>query len=109
MAQFGMNASAGEVGCGYPDCGCCDDAACEDAIKQHPDFAPALTPAEKAGVGDGERDLPTEFEAWWETSAFHQARCDGYSQRKQLAWDAYYAASIRARAQPHSETRQEQR
>lgn len=58
--------------------------------------APALTPAEKAGVGDGERDLPTEFEAWWETSAFHQARCDGYSHRKQLAWDAYYAASIRA-------------
>jgi len=63
MAQFGMNVSAGEVGCGYPDCGCCDDAACEDAIKQHPDFAPALTPAEKAGVGDGDGDGGAWFEA----------------------------------------------
>ena len=40
MAQFGMNVSRGEVGCGYPDCGCCADAACEDAIKQHADFRP---------------------------------------------------------------------
>lgn len=39
MAQFGMNVSRGEVGCGYPDCGCCADAACEDAIKQHADFS----------------------------------------------------------------------
>lgn len=62
MAQFGMNVSAGEVGCGYPDCGCCDDAACEDAIKQHPDFAPALTPAEKAGVGDGVERLRKALE-----------------------------------------------
>lgn len=38
MAELAMQASRGEVGCGYPSCGCCADAACEDAILQHPDL-----------------------------------------------------------------------
>ncbi|TGR71376.1 hypothetical protein EN837_08140 [bacterium M00.F.Ca.ET.194.01.1.1] len=46
MAEFGMQVSRGEIGCGYPNCGCCVDAACGDAIKQHPDFA---APAKQEG------------------------------------------------------------
>ena len=38
-------------------------------------------------------DLPDHFENWWATSRFHEAPAERYSDRKQLAWDAYYASS----------------
>lgn len=99
MAQFGMNVSAGEVGCGYPDCGCCDDAACEDAIKQHPDFAPALTPAEKAGVGDG---LTGEMQ-WAMTLAFEASKADTTPGKMTDVYEALRSLSTTKPAQGDGE------
>lgn len=71
MAQFGMNVSAGEIGCGYPECGCCADAACEDAIKQHPDFA-ALTPASSAVEGEAVATEPYGYAFQHEETGLEQ-------------------------------------
>lgn len=38
-------------------------------------------------------DLPDHFENWWATSRFKKEPAERYSDRKQLAWDAFYAGS----------------
>ncbi|OKP79815.1 hypothetical protein BTE77_06920 [Ensifer adhaerens] len=56
------------------------------------------SPGKDGGQQEDLSDLPDQFETWWQTSRFNQEPCDRYSQRKQLAWDAYYAASIAPKA-----------
>jgi hypothetical protein len=45
-------------------------------------------------------DLPDHFENWWSTSRYRDRPAERYSERKQLAWEAYYAASKAAIPEP---------
>jgi hypothetical protein len=56
------------------------------------------TSALSAQVQDVARDLPTEFEKWWEDAGHYVGGVVKmtYTQRKQLAWDAFYAAAAPA-------------
>ena len=54
----------------------------------------AYTPSPQPNLAVTEPvDLPDHFENWWASSRFREAPAERYSDRKQLAWDAYYAAS----------------
>lgn len=59
--------------------------------------APAAAPAapQAAGVGE-ERDYPAEFEAWWATYRHRNRNVANYPVKKQIAFDAFYYASLRA-------------
>lgn len=51
-----------------------------------------------AQVQDVSRDLPSEFEKWWDDAGHYVGGVVKmtYTQRKQLAWDAFYAAAAPA-------------
>lgn len=48
-----------------------------------------------AQVQDVARDLPSEFEKWWDDAGHYVGGVVKmtYTQRKQLAWDAFYASA----------------
>lgn len=62
-----------------------DGGAPEHGIK----YVPA------AQVQDVARDLPSEFEKWWDDAGHYVGGVVKmtYTQRKQLAWDAFYASA----------------
>ncbi|UXS01138.1 hypothetical protein [Agrobacterium tumefaciens] len=57
-----------------------------------------------AQVQDVARDLPSEFEKWWDDAGHYVGGVVKmtYTQRKQLAWDAFFAS-----ANPAAPTKQE--
>lgn len=62
------------------------------------DLIPAyekLSAALSAQVQDVARDLPSEFEKWWDDAGHYVGGVVKmtYTQRKQLAWDAFYASA----------------
>lgn len=44
----------------------------------------------------GERDYPAEFEVWWSTYKHRNRTLANYPIKKQIAFDAYYCAALRA-------------
>lgn len=58
----------------------------------------ALEAALSAQEQDVARDLPSEFEKWWNDNVFCFSGVAKmtYTQRKQLAWDAFYSVSFTA-------------
>lgn len=69
-------------------------------IVQHPEESNASVwdvakNALSAQVQDVARDLPSEFEKWWDDAGHYVGGVVKmtYTQRKQLAWDAFYASA----------------
>jgi hypothetical protein len=58
----------------------------------------ALATREDAPAEAGERDYPAEFEAWWATYRHRNRDVADYSVKKQIAFDAFYHAALRARS-----------
>lgn len=57
-----------------------------------------LATREEAPAEAGERDYPAEFEAWWATYRHRNRDVADYSVKKQIAFDAFYHAALRARS-----------
>ncbi|WP_312784635.1 hypothetical protein [Brevundimonas sp.] len=56
----------------------------------------AAAPAAPQAAVVGKRDYPAEFEAWWATYRHRNRDVADYSVKKQIAFDAFYYASLRA-------------
>lgn len=56
----------------------------------------ALATREEASAEAGERDYPAEFEAWWATYRHRNRDVADYPVKKQIAFDAFYFAALRA-------------
>jgi len=67
-----------------------------DALKTV--MSAALATREEAPAEAGERDYPAEFEAWWATYRHRNRDVADYSVKKQIAFDAFYHAALRARS-----------
>lgn len=59
----------------------------------------ALATREEASAEAGERDYPAEFEAWWATYRHRNRDVADYPVKKQIAFDAFYHAALRAQPQ----------
>lgn len=63
----------------------------------------AIATREEAPAEVGERDYPAEFEAWWATYRHRNRDVADYSVKKQIAFDAFYHAALRAQPQAREE------
>lgn len=59
-------------------------------------YLAALATREEASAEAGERDYPAEFEAWWATYRHRNRDVADYPVKKQIAFDAFYFAALRA-------------
>lgn len=67
-----------------------------DTMEAYGVKAAALATREEAPAEAGERDYPAEFEAWWATYRHRNRDVADYSVKKQIAFDAFYHAALRA-------------